>query len=179
MHLGYYCFPSTNFTILSIVNAQWTQLANFLKTKTCFRSQIGLFLFSILILGFQTSFCVFVSRFVLRALRGQVWKTKYYSDNNVHALHKPRYHRHSMFFSYDCATTNYPLEFRKYKFHHYKNCWFPTTSLHSPLLPHVHDSLSSELSYFLNKLSTKNKSTAIESLFSNIVCIRIHMTVTF
>lgn len=99
--------------------------------------------------------CVFVSKFVLPALRGQVWETKCYSDNDIHALHKPRYNRHNMFFYYDCATTNYQLDLRKYQFHHYKNCWFPTTSLHSPLLTHVHDSLSSELSHFLNKLSTK------------------------
>lgn len=129
------------------------------------------FCFIFLILRSQRNPYVFVFRVALstsqiRSKNKQASKqTKCYSDNNVHTLYKPRYNGHIMFFCYDCDTTSYELELKKYQFHHCETGWFPTTSLHLPLLTHLRDSPSNELCHFPNKMPSTKTNMANECLF--------------
>ena len=66
LFLGCYCFLSTKFTVLPLVGAQQTQIANLKdKRKAHFNSKTDALYFTLQILGSQTNPFVFVSRFAL------------------------------------------------------------------------------------------------------------------
>ena len=77
-----------------------------------------------------------------------------------------------MFFFYDFDATSCQLNLKKHQFHYYKIDWSPTTSLHSPLLTHVHDSRSNELYHSPYMIpSSKTKLLPLDVYVCMYVCM--------